>query len=238
MICRRLISSKYSAVASTVEKSDIQEKLQDIVLNGNDIYTNTDYTATAQVYSIRNISPNCSVALRIEDGEEYYIYSNRDYSPKTLANLAEDFNFKDTLTVYSASDYDENGEKIYEITERDDYIKNALLGFLLSNADVTEKAERGSVLPSNQTFKLTVFSFFGASRHTHIIWLTSNGYFVTNAVFSPAFYIGKEKINEFIDSLYENCPYKEVEMVIDKGGNSGIDGLYEIPEYEYVPIEE
>ncbi len=52
-----------------------------------EIFTVKAYSINADIYSVKNFDPDCIVAVNFEGTDEYYIYTNAYYSPKTLGDF-------------------------------------------------------------------------------------------------------------------------------------------------------
>ena len=203
--------AQYFSRTAKISANYINENLGKVVMTGYDPYTDTSHTKNAMLYSVKNFSTACIIAVQFEGKADYYVYANRDYSPATLGAFINDLNLKKSMTVGS----------VYYLPSNDAGVKFVNL----STATVWEKLLSNTALKNE--YKAEEDMYFGdwiISINCNIPLLgydsdninfgvTEEGYIVSDILGYSAFYIGKDKCREFIDYIVENCNGTELEPV-------------------------
>lgn len=201
----------YSTMDCELSADKADEFLCDCEMTGYDIYTDKTYTTKAQVYSIKNISEKCAVAVKFQDEDKYYVYTNFYYSPDSLGEMINDLNLRETLS-FGIAYYG------YEDTDADAYVTRVYADF--------DDSIVWNMLLSDEGVKNTPFDGFyesGVDISISIPLLgfenisfdvTAEGYIVTNIMHTrKCFFVGKEKTEAFCEYLSENVKYKENTVV-------------------------
>ncbi len=81
----------YDISGAYVESQYISEKISSI--------SNKKLGLKFDIYSIQTISSECLVAVKEEGRAGYYVYSNKNYAPKTLGELIDDFSLEENLVI-------------------------------------------------------------------------------------------------------------------------------------------
>ncbi len=212
---------KYDSQHTKILSENVGKKLGTVVLTGEDAYTNIVYTKNADVYEIKTISSEWVIALQFEGTSEYYVYVNIHYRPTTLGELIEDLNLKEIMTFgtvkYSYLDttkkenqqivnvefYDVKDEDVWNMLLSDENLENVYndTGNYNYYSDKFVKGVKISV-------DIPLLGYENIS-----IELTDKGYLITNILGTgKGFYIGEEKVEEFID--YISKTYQGYEIVI------------------------
>lgn len=193
----------------TIDKSRIMGKLGDVTLTGYDVYTDKEYSANAELYSISKISDNYMAAIKYEGCEDFYPCENLDYHPADLQQLINDANLREELTF--------NG--IY-YSYFDDELNNYNVNYSVDNSDVfwTELFDKvGNPQAINaEDIPDEFFNDYDFMYDSKLIdrgiGLNDKGYIITNIpVTGSAFYIGEENVKAFADYIDKNFS-KEVEV--------------------------
>ncbi len=207
----------YSTTVNSIAEAQIGDLLTKATLTGFDELANIEHQITALVYSIRDISSDAAVAISFEGYDGLYTYINPYYQPSTLGQFLSDLNLNHNMSFGSAW-YDEkrsNGT-------------NALIEFVdLSETTVWEMLLSDQSLPAIQDFDSHNFiSFMSISVDIPLLGyqnislsVTEDGYLTTNILDTgKAFFLGKEKVNQFVTYVIENCKGYEVVFINDQTG--------------------
>ena len=180
--------------------------LCDVTMEGYDIYEDKYYTKQALVYTIKDILWECAVAVRFEDAQEYYVYINTWYKPQTLGELVEALQLTDTLLFREAYIYrytqDFNTTVVFSDFD-DSLVWTMLLDDLSvqNNPDFIDTGDRYLYL----SVDIPLLGYKDIS-----MCVTKEGYVTTNILSTyKCFYVGKEKAQEFINTIEKTCPYVE-----------------------------
>lgn len=200
----------YSGRSKRIAVDMLFEELGQYTTHGFDDINQIKYTKNATVYSIKNISSDCVVAVKLDGVEEYYLYVNAHYKPITLGDFINDLNLKEIISFGNVSyEYGKVFDDTY-IDERvefsnvsDDIIWKMLLGDTeLKNVHSDEKIYESTII----SIRVDV-EFLGYKNIS--LWLTDDGYMHTNILDTgKTFYIGKERLDKFINYLLDNCDGK------------------------------
>lgn len=174
-------------------------------LHGYDIYTETAFTQSAQLYGISGMDPVCAIAVRFEGQEEYYPYLCHEYRPDTLEDFVHALNLKNTLTLTGSAycDY-QKSHGSYAHLEFVGLKSETVWQMLLSDLSSVNEAKEG--FHWNHTTVMT----FGVSIPSLAIenlsmGVTEDGYLVTNLLATEkAFYIGADRTKAFVDYVKSN----------------------------------
>ena len=215
----------YDSKNAKIPEDNIDQKIGTVILTGKDTYTEETHTINADVYSIKNISSECVIAIRFENTLEYYVYINAYYKPNTLGDLVEDLNLRENLSFgtiiyeYLDSTKPEN-EQIIEV-EFPDVDSKEIWNMLLNDLTLENIYRDNGKYRSDYFVKSVGISIdIPKLGYKNIsIELTDKGYLITNILDTgKGFYIGEEKVQEFIDYLTENCKGYQI-VYIDTNPN-------------------
>ena len=218
-------NNKYSSRITKISKDKILKNIGNATLTGYDTYTETTYSKNGELYSIKNISEKCAVAVKFEGDEDYYVYINSYYRPKTLGEFMEVLNLKENISFgtiyynYWDKDAEENIEvEFYNVDNKIIWQKlfiNLNLENIYSDNDTAKyTSERFS---ENIEISLDI-PLLGYKNIT--IKLTDKGYLLTNILDTgKGFYIGEDKVKEFLEYIKENYEGYKIVYVNEDGNN-------------------
>ena len=160
---------------------------------------------TADVFALADVSSEFAVAVKYNGSNNYHVYRNMWYQPKTVGQLIDEYNLEKYLNIYNVV---YNGYKPEHISEKyladKEYIWNTLFGnrdletsgsnddaiFSISQIDRKDRYCELEVICS-----LPVFG-----RNSFALKVYMNGMVWTNMVeCGTHFYIGEEKAMELIE---------------------------------------
>ena len=178
-------------------------------MHGYDIYTDTDYSVWAEVYSIKGINTICAVAAKIDNGNEYYVYVNTEYTPDTLGDMIKDLNLKETLSFGKAySDYSDSTR--YTNRTYEDFDDSIVWNMLLPDESVKNVSyDRYYETIAHISVDIPILGY----TNIHL-GATKDGYLITNIMGTQkCFFIGKDKTEAFRAYLENNVKYTENTVV-------------------------
>lgn len=204
---------RYSAQHDTIKAADVGKALGNATLKGHDIYTDTDHTIEATVYTIKGIAVHCAVAVQFEKQADYYVYLLSWYVPDTLDDFINDLSLRENLTVgtvYSDTNVIENGvwsevkfeglsvNAIWDILFADTSLKNVEDFDLMWFDDTADRLWFEEVMTVGVSLPLL--------GEEGVITVTEGGYLTTNILRAgKAFFIGTERVRQFVDYVEQNC---------------------------------
>ena len=160
---------------------------------------------TADVFALADVSSEFAVAVKYNGSNNYHVYRNMWYQPKTVGQLIDDYNLEKYLNIYNVV---YNGYKPEQISEKyladKEYIWNTLFG----NRDLETWGSNDDAIYSisqidrkDRYCELEVICslpVFG--RNSFALKVYMNGMVWTNMVeCGTHFYIGEEKAFELIE---------------------------------------
>lgn len=219
---------QYDGKQGEVPDEMIGERLGTATLNGFDEYTDTTYTKNASIYAINTISRECAVAIQFEGTTEYYPYINAYYRPETLGDFINDLNLKELVSFgsiwYGDSYTDNEGNFHFDNIEFYDVDDEIIWSMLFSNISLENVHDDSSMLVPlmSVSVDIPVLGYKNIS-----CWVTDDGYLVTNILDTgKAFYIGEDKVQEFVNYILNN--YEGFKIVyVDEDGNEISDAIDE-----------
>jgi len=160
------------------------------------------------VYSIKNISTKCAIAIKFEEDDNYYVYVNYSYKPKNLGEFIGDLNLNNIIqfgTIYY-NYWDENLE--YKNIEFYDVDNKLILEMLFDNMNlenIYNDAEKG-YMSERYADKIDISVNIPLLGYKNIgMSLTDKGYLLTNILDTgKGFYIGEDKVQEFVNVIKKN----------------------------------
>lgn len=224
----------YSTQATEIPEENILSFLGDTEMQGYDIYTDTTYTVNAKIYSIRSISTDCAVAIKIDGGEEYYVYVNSWYEPDTLGEFIADLDLKNTvifrkayIDIYEYNTLSTSHSQIIYADFDDNVIWDMLSDVLTAkNVEYNHPYDRIGVETDLPVLGYKNISFC----------VTPDGYIITNILNTQkCFFIGTEKFKEFDEYLKSNVPFKEYNTVNELNPDGTIPGKGEESQGQSTP---
>lgn len=224
-------NSRYSSRVTKISSDNILKKLGNAILTGYDVYTETTYNKKAELYSIKNISENCAISIKFEGDTEYYVYVNSYYRPTTLGEFMNDLNLQKIVSFgtiyYDYWEEESNGKMEYKNVEFYNVDNKIIWQKLFDNIDLE------NIHDDNNTSRYTSERYsqrIGISVDIPLLGyknisvsLTDKGYLLTNLLDTgKAFYIGENKVQEFLEYLKENYDGYQI-VYIDEGYNNLIE---------------
>lgn len=204
-------SARYSTRVVEIDAENIGNPLGQVELKGYDIYTDTTYTAKGTIYEITDISSECAMALQFEGRTDYYVYVSSWYRPKTLGEFIDVLNLQETLSFGKAHYKFYTGDNDYVNIEFEDFDDRIVWDMLLSDREL-ENVYSDKEMYINVMSVSVDIPLLGYENIS--LGVTENGYLVTNILNTgKAFYIGEEKVQEFIDFIINNCQGYELVYV-------------------------
>ena len=195
-------NKEYVTTGMKVSSEMIGEKYGNADLTGYDIYSDSYFNTTAELYSINSISESAALAARFDGYDGYYIYKCRDYFPATLGELWNDLSLQTELTfgsIYIREQYDGSAWWDYPLiaadTERADILKQVL-----------GECRNCKCEMKNEFWELSSFSV-GVNVHlagidNKSISFFDSGYMMTNIMeYGFYFYIGEDTVRQLKDAL-------------------------------------
>ena len=219
-------NSKYSSRITKISNNNILKNIGNATLTGYDTYTETTYNKKAELYSIKDIEEKCAIAIKFEGDTDYYVYVNSYYRPTTLGEFTKDLNLEEIIsfgTIY----YNYWDEDLQEDINVEFYgVDNKIIWQKLFNNKNLE-----NIYSDNDTEKYTSERFsqsIGISVDIPLLGyknisvsLTDKGYLLTNILDTgKGFYIGEDKVQEFLDNIKDNYNGYKIVYVDETG--SGI----------------
>ena len=202
---------RYSSQNTLIEETNIDKAVGSALFSGYDIYEDKTYKTDGSVYTIKNISDKCALAVRFSGEEAYYVYINSEYSPETLGQLIEDIDMNNTVSFGKAYQ-DVTDEKTYTNIIYADFDDCVIWEMLLSDTDIKNiQFDRFHEIIASVSVDIPLLGYKNIS-----LGVTKDGYLITNILNTQkCFFIGKEKAEAFSDYLKNNVPFKENSTVFE-----------------------
>lgn len=210
-IVQKYPSFTYSNIRYTIFSTQIKEginakyvgnKVDDITVCGIDDYNqDKEYFINAEIYEIKNVYKECAYAIKFEGDKEYYSYLNTNYEFDTLGDFIEKLNLEEYLQFGTAT-YKNN--IVYK-----DFDDSIVWDMLLSDYSLTNTSL------TNNNYKNPLMSISSNIEALGIenvsLAVNDEGYIQTNILgIAKTFYIGEEKVNNFVDYITTNIHKKNI----------------------------
>lgn len=180
----------YNTKDHIIEGYHIGDILGTVTMEGQDVYEDKIHSINAEVFSINDISSECTVAVKFNGYDNYYVYINREYSPATLGELVDALKLNDTIS-FGALTPDSR-------TFVTDYDKSLISGLLNEYRDCSTQFDD---ISHRRLFSVSAsVDMLGINNKSFAI--TEDGYITTNIMERGyAFYIGTDKAQEIADRI-------------------------------------
>ena len=205
--------NKYTSRITKISTENIENEIGTATLTGHDTYTKTDYIKNGNVYSIKDLSEECAIAVKFEDDINYYVYVNSNYRPATLGEFMEKLNLKEITSFgtiyYNYWDKDSQGNMEYKRIEFYDVDNKKIWDMLFNNLDlenIYSDTNAGSYMSEKYTTEFSISVNIQLLGYKNIsVSLTDKGYLITNILDTgKGFYIGEDKVQDFLNYIKEN----------------------------------
>ena len=211
---------EYSTADRTVPEESAGKKITSATLTGTDSRTGKTYAINADIYEIAGISKNCAVSIKFEGYKELYVCRNSGYRPETLGQLTDDLNLRETLTFGKAYATVKKGDT-YTETEYSGLDGEKVWEMLLSDRELKNVKDYDSMNFGKELISVSI-NIELLYRNISLA-VTEDGYLTTNILDTgKAFFIGKEKAEEFYGYVRENCEGTEkITYIVNSSEPSG-----------------
>ncbi len=215
--------NKYSSRITKISNSNILRNIGNATLTGYDTYTKNTYTKQAELYSIQNIEEKCAIAIKFEGDTDYYVYVNSYYRPTTLEEFMRDLNLEEITSFgtiyYSYWDEDTQENINIEFYGVDNQIiwqklfDNKNLENIYNDNDVGKYTSEKITQSISISVDIPLLGYKNIS-----VSLTDKGYLITNILDTgKGFYIGKDKVQDFLNYIKENYDGYKIVYVDENG---------------------
>ena len=213
---------EYSTADKVIPEDKVGKKITSTTLTGTDRYTGKTYAINADIYEITGISKNCAVSLKFEGYDELYVCRNSGYRPETLGQLTDDLNLHKTLTFGKAYATIQKDKNSYAQTEYSGLDGEKAWEMLLSDRELKNVKDYDSMNFGKELISVSInIELLGYENIS--LTVTEDGYLTTNILGTgKAFFIGKEKAEEFYGYVRENCEGTEkITYIVNSSEPSG-----------------
>lgn len=216
-ICQQFYSLEYNHNvynARNIEIDDdrIEKELGMVTLTASDSINDIFYKKEANMYSIKEYNSNAIVAIKFEEDNNYYIYTNFYYIAETLEQLVNDLNLKESISFNSVLYYPKTSAEM-ETIEFPNVDEDIIWKMLLDDTSLK------NVQNNTNSFEKIMSIHFNIEKlgYENINFsLTNDGYLITNILDRRnVFYIGEKKIEKFLDYVIKNCEGYRLEYIYD-----------------------
>ncbi|MFR5684631.1 MAG: hypothetical protein ACLUD1_11455 [Clostridia bacterium] len=237
--------NQYSSRITKISNDNIERNIGTAILTGYDTYTDTYHRKKGELYTIKNIAEKCAIAVKFEENSDYYVYVNSYYKPTTLGEFIENLNLKEITSFgtiyYNYWDKNSNGDMEYNNIEFYNVDNKIIWQKLFDNLNLE------NIYSDNDTAKYTSERFSQSISisvdipllgYKNIsISLTDKGYLLTNILDTgKGFYIGEDKVQEFLNYIKENYDGYKI-VYVDENGNDITDEENNIVEDKMIMVE-
>lgn len=232
-------SARFSGRNKTLPAGKTGGKISALTLTGRDEITGKAYTAKAEAFEIKGISPACAAAVKFSGTNEYYVYTNPYYQPETLGQFIADLDLKNTLTVGTVYEDRFNGKKEYITAEYTGLTVQEVFDRLLNDAELPAVKNFDSIFFGSDLIGISInIELLGYENIS--LAVTEEGYITTNILDTgKAFFIGREKAEGFYKYVTQNC--RRTKYNIEKpqpdmdGGQNTDDSTASYSVSHYIP---
>lgn len=205
----------------------ISEEISSVTVYGYDEYAGEKKSIEGTLYTLTGFDEAAALAVRLDDGN-VYPYTNHLYSPNTLGEFINALSLTENLTFNNIY-YSEFDEKMnYHSYTYAPIDSNIIWDMLLSDtAAVNEGDEHYGVDLMSISIDVA-----GIGSKNISLAVNEDGYLQTNILATgKSFYIGKDKVQAFVDYVLENGEItKHYETVNEGNGEGNAEAETPLPE--------
>lgn len=213
----------YSSRVVKISKDNIRTNIENATLTGYDTYTETTYSKNGELYLIKDIDPQCAIGVKFEGNTDYYVYVNSYYTPKTLGEFMEVLNLKENTSFgtiyYNYWDKDAEENINVEFYNVDNEIIWQKLFSNLNLENIYSDKDTGKYTSERFSESIEISVDIPLLGYKNIsVSLTDKGYLLTNILDTgKGFYIGEDKVKEFLQYIKENYDGYKIVYVDENG---------------------
>lgn len=193
---------EYHSCLVVVDDSNKGNILGDGKVTGQDLFSLEIHEMAVEVYAVNGLDPQIAVGVKFSEPdnsvhgpEHVYAYMNTGYNPATLGDFIRDLDFDNKLEI-GLCYMEQVGQDtiVFENLTKDKVME------LLSSCAAVENNQEPTT--GRKVLGISV-SILGMNKS---ISLTEDGYLISN-IFETGkwFYIGQDKVNEFVKYVTDNC---------------------------------
>lgn len=218
-------SNSYLSRITKISSYNILEKVGDATLTGYDTYSETTYSKRAELYIIKDIVDKCAIAVKFEGDNDYYVYVNSYYRPTKLGEFMRDLNLEE-ITSFGTIYYNYLDEDSQENINVEFYgVDNKIIWQKLFNnknlENIYSDNDIGKYTSERVSKSISISVDIPLLGYKNIsVSLTDKGYLLTNILDTgKGFYIGEDKVKEFLQYIKENYDGYKIVYVGEEGNN-------------------
>lgn len=178
-----------------------------------------NHTIGCTVYAVRNISPDCLIAVKFDGSNGYYSYANKNYCPATLGDLINDLDLHKTLVVANQFSYgtDKDGNYVSMLYTVPD--TSIVWTTLLNNTGAKNVWSDADADTLRSGLMSVSVSLPVAGEQGLAFSVDDAGYLTTNLLgFGKRFYIGKDNVQAFMNYVLKDGTGKVTAAYSTSGG--------------------
>ncbi len=201
----------YENTNTEILVSLLGKKIADTTAKGTDLYNQKTYTKDAEIFSIKTIDKTCAVAVKFEENNKYFVYTNPNCKFGTLGEIIEKLSLEENISI-SKSLYNLDDTPDYSAIKYKPIEKNAVFEKLLDDKQLPVFEEQYVVSTSNFVVHFTIDPIYPAYKITDCCFIVDPAGYLTVRVLNRDYYffIGKKKANNFIDYVVMNYEGKRL----------------------------
>lgn len=212
-------NSKYTSRITKISSDNILKNIGSSILTGYDTYTKTTYSKKGELYSIKELSEECVIAVKFEGEPDYYVYVNSHYKPITLGEFMDDLRLKENTSFgtiyYNYWEENADGNKEYKNIEFYNVDNSVIWQMLFNNIkleNIYSDNDIGKYTSEKFSQNISISVDIKLLGYENIsVSLTDKGYLLTNILDTgKGFYIGEDKVQEFLNYVKENYDGYEI----------------------------
>ena len=199
----RLDIGTYTVHDITINKAMVEDYLEDVNLHGYDIYTETSYDIVGKVFRIKDINPDCAVALQYPGRTDFFPTTCSAYTPATLGQFIADLNLREYLRVGTVYHSYRDADGTYHDKEYAGLTTEKVWEMLLCDTSLPNIAGQSIKWKHKISIRIDM-PLLGYENIS--ITLSENGYLRTNLLDTEKlFYVGEDTVDTFLAYVENNC---------------------------------
>ena len=138
---------RYMDRSLPIDSKYVGNLLGSLSVKGYDSHKKEEHYIDAQIYLIKNIDKDISLAIKFNDSTDYYAYQNAGYYFESIEDMLTKVSFASEVTIDKASYYDSTKSGTEEVVVVSS--QESILSFLNSCKETTNSAYRYQTLYKN-----------------------------------------------------------------------------------------
>ena len=142
---------RYTDSTQPINESYVNVKIADISVQGYDVYQKANHNESAEIFSIKNIANDVSLAIKFSGGTDYYAYQNVGLTFATVGELMDKLSFASEVNINYVNYYDYSSEAATANAKYTNCDENTVYGMLFNDLTIAKQLKASPLKAPNSS---------------------------------------------------------------------------------------